>query len=816
MSKQTLVIISPFRTRSGYGQHSRLILDAIFNTPEITDNYDIKLISTKWGSTPLTGIDLDNPMHQLWLQHEVIQLAEQPDVSIQISIPSEFQRIGKKSFGITAGSEVTIAPLKFVEGCNIVDLVIVPSQFTKDVLLGTKYDKKDPNGRIEHTLQVDKPFEVLFEGLDLEIFNKNNYVKDSPIVQQLNEIKEPFAYLCCGMWTQGELGQDRKDVGSVVKVFYDSFKNKKNRPALVLKVNGAGFSFPERDQIIEKINDIQEIVRSEGFEGKLPNVYLINGDLSDSEMNTLYNHPKIKALVNFAKAEGFCTKPETKIVTKTGLKHIIDINEGEYVLTHTGRYKPVLKTIQHEYDGEMINIKVTGASDVVSLTPNHEVFVYNRKLNSFGWKPAGHLKITDYLCFPKLTETKYIKYIKINEYLKPTSNIFEAQGQLYYKHSNKMGKMINNELILSSHLGKIIGYYLSEGTVSNGQIIYSIHKKEIDTIGKELIDAFSSVFGIDYVNIVPHKTKNSARVIFSNQIVCELLVGMCGHLARKKRLPEIIYSAPDEFKESLLTSMLVGDGSIKTDGVRIQLVNELLISDFKLLTMLMGMPSSYNMRVLNNGNFAPRIGWFTTDIYNSLIKIIQKNHDFITNDHKQLTRLHYISKFISTEEYSTFKIKSINVDTFTGTVYNLSVADDETYCTEFFAVHNCLPLLEFTSTGKPIICSGYSGQMDFLNPDFTCLLPGQLTQIHRSASNEWLPKEGQWFTANYAYAGQVMIDVFENYDKHLERSRKMVKYTKDNFSLEAMRLKFLDIWNRYVTPEPKRIQLNLPQLKKIT
>ena len=70
-------------------------------------------------------------------------------------------------------------------------------------------------------------FEILFEGLNLEIFNKKNYVKDSPIVKQLDEIKEPFAYLCCGMWTQGELGQDRKDVGSVIKVFYDSFKNKK-------------------------------------------------------------------------------------------------------------------------------------------------------------------------------------------------------------------------------------------------------------------------------------------------------------------------------------------------------------------------------------------------------------------------------------------------------------------------------------------------------------------------------------------------------------------------------------------------------------
>lgn len=95
-----------------------------------------------------------------------------------------------------------------------------------------------------------------------------------------------------------------------------------------------------------------------------------------------------------------------------------------------------------------------------------------------------------------------------------------------------------------------------------------------------------------------------------------------------------------------------------------------------------------------------------------------------------------------------------------------------------------LPLLEFASTGKPIIASAYSGPLDFLHPDHSFLLPGKLTAIDGSAANEWLPREGQWFSVNYQYAGQVMKDCFEHYDKYLERSRKSSKYVKDGFSLE--------------------------------
>lgn len=428
--KPLLLIECPAGTRSGYGQHCRILIRSILSM----NKFDVKVFPTRWGNTPMTGLDPNKPEDKEILDLFVQGLDQQPDIHIQVSIPSEASPKGKRNILVTAGTEASIAPLSFLEGGNKVDLIITPSQFTKDVLTSTKYDRKE-NDRIVETIQLTKPVSVLFEGLDTNVFKKTTEISDD-VKDLLKDVKEDFNFLFTGHWLQGRLGQDRKDVGMLIKSFIDTFKNKKKRPGLILKTSGAGFSITERDQIIDKINQIQELVREEGFKGKLPSIYLINGDLSDEQMNELYNHSKVKSMVSFTKGEGFG-----------------------------------------------------------------------------------------------------------------------------------------------------------------------------------------------------------------------------------------------------------------------------------------------------------------------------------------------------------------------------------------------LPLLEFTATGKPVICSAYSGPLDFLNPEYSVLLPGKLTKIDGSAANEWLPKEGEWFTVSYQYAGQVLSDVFENYDKYLEKSRKSVKFTKDNFSIEKMSEKFLELLENqlnFVNNVQVPKQINLPQLKKIT
>ena len=100
---------------------------------------------------------------------------------------------------------------------------------------------------------------------------------------------------------RGEFGHDRKNVSLLVKLFYESFKNKKHKPALILKSSTGVAGTMSRDEILDKIKNIRKSVDSK----ILPNIYVLNGEFDDSEMNELYNHPKVKTMVSLTKGEGF-------------------------------------------------------------------------------------------------------------------------------------------------------------------------------------------------------------------------------------------------------------------------------------------------------------------------------------------------------------------------------------------------------------------------------------------------------------------------------------------------------------------------------
>ena len=140
----------------------------------------------------------------------------------------------------------------------------------------------------------------MFEGLDLEVFNKQ-----PSTTFNLDTIKEDFAFLFVGHWMQGEFGHDRKDVGGMIRTFLETFKDsaKRNQPALILKTSSATFSIIDREQVLQKI---EQIKLSMGIDpALLPNIYVVHGDLSQAELNNLYNHTKVKAMISFTHGEGF-------------------------------------------------------------------------------------------------------------------------------------------------------------------------------------------------------------------------------------------------------------------------------------------------------------------------------------------------------------------------------------------------------------------------------------------------------------------------------------------------------------------------------
>ena len=296
--KPLVVISCPADTYSGYGARSRDIVLPLIKS----GNYDVKIMPQRWGNTPWGFLQDENPDHKLikdcFLQNN--QMPKQPDVWMQITVPNEFQPVGKFNIGITAGIETTVCAPQWIEGLNRMSLNLVSSEHAKKVFQESRFEKRNQQTQqVEGVIELTAPVEVLFEGANLDIYKKLDTLS-TDVKDVLDSINEEFCYLFVGHWLQGETGQDRKDVGMLIKTFLETFKGKKPRPALILKTQSATPSVMDREEILDKIRKIQEEVG-----GDLPSVYLVHGELSDEEINELNNHPKVKAFVSFTKGEGY-------------------------------------------------------------------------------------------------------------------------------------------------------------------------------------------------------------------------------------------------------------------------------------------------------------------------------------------------------------------------------------------------------------------------------------------------------------------------------------------------------------------------------
>jgi glycosyltransferase involved in cell wall biosynthesis len=329
MNKPTIVISCPIDTYSGYGARSRDIVKSLLNT----NKYDVKVLSQRWGNTS-TGFLKDHNLTEL--ENTIIpNLTAKPDIWMQITVPNEFQAVGTYNIGITAGIETTICDPSWIIGCNRMNLILTSSTHSKDVFERTKFDQKDNNGVTTSKLKLTSKVEVLFEGVDLDTY----LVKKSNI--DLSTIEESFAFLFVGTWLQGDFGHDRKNIGYLIKSFLETFKNKKNSPALILKTGLGTSSHMNTDVLLRRIDNITKTVK-----GKTPNIYLIDGDMSDEEVNELYNHPKVKAMISLTKGEGF-GRPLLEFTTTgkpiiaSGWSGQVDFLDREFSTLIGGTLEPV-------------------------------------------------------------------------------------------------------------------------------------------------------------------------------------------------------------------------------------------------------------------------------------------------------------------------------------------------------------------------------------------------------------------------------------------------------------------------------------------
>lgn len=340
-TKPVCVVRAPCATRSGYGDASRDIIRHLIDY----DKFDVKVISVNWGDTPMNALNPDNPKDKVILDRILTgPLTKQPELFVSITVPNEFQAIGKYNIGITAGIETTVASAPWIEGCNRMNLVLAMSNHSKLVLENSKFQFKGPQGQTG-TLELKAAIDVLHNCIDTNVFGKN-CPTNKEFTKVLDTIPEQFNYLFVGHWLRGDFGEDRKNVGMMIKLFLETFKQiKDNQPALILKTSAAGFSIMDREDILGKIRQIKQSVELKDGQ-TMPNVYLLHGELTDEEMNTLYNHPKVKVHLSLTKGEGFGrplleASVSNKPVIASGWSGHLDFLDKERALLIGGELKPV-------------------------------------------------------------------------------------------------------------------------------------------------------------------------------------------------------------------------------------------------------------------------------------------------------------------------------------------------------------------------------------------------------------------------------------------------------------------------------------------
>lgn len=280
--KKKLLFIGPVLTASGYGVHARQLLSALNGSGD----FDIVVESTKWGETAiLTDTSLD------WIRELAKKRHERPEIAVQVTIPNEFKRRAPLMVGVTAGIEVDRVSPEWLLACNAeVDLVVVPSEHSRRSFI---VEYVGQNGE---KLRLDKPIFVVPEGVDTEVFRPMPV--SSAILDEAEAPQKNFVFV--GLGLDKPEGRDRKNVTRLIEWFCKAFAGNRG-VGLVLKTSIVNSSALDFEVTRKRIQDIKD---STGC-GEFPKVILVHGRVSEAEMASLYNDPRVIAAVSLTHGEGF-------------------------------------------------------------------------------------------------------------------------------------------------------------------------------------------------------------------------------------------------------------------------------------------------------------------------------------------------------------------------------------------------------------------------------------------------------------------------------------------------------------------------------
>jgi len=342
-------------------------------------------------------------------------------------------------------------------------------------------------------------------------------------------------------------------------------------------------------------------------------------------------------------------------VLKRGLVPIETILAGDNVLTHMGRWRPVVNAHKRQCRGILTSIETHRTVKPLVCTHDHQILVYTKDAESLVWKPAWSIIPGDMLVLPEIAVLAHESIAVPSVIHRPRTFMNNGIEQV-----NSRLVTLPDSIMLTNDALYSIGYYLANGWLGDHFVGLCCSHENLDCLTP--FTAWCASLGIT-TQLYEKANANAVEMYAYSIELRDLMMHLCGKGAEHKRLsPELLQLAPEQ-STHLLQGYISGDGHIKGTNCEWSSVSATLAYDMCLLAAQCGYTPGYR-EVDDNSNHI-YIGGFNTSANKT--------------DTKQ--RLDGYALY-------TVTATSSKLDKYTN-VYDLEIAEDHSFVVGLATVHNC-------------------------------------------------------------------------------------------------------------------------------
>lgn len=438
-----------------------------------------------------------------------------------------------------------------------------------------------------------------------------------------------------------------------------------------------------------------------------------------------------------------CFVKGTLVRTYEGYTPIEDVTQGMRVLTHTGRYREVTKTMVNPAT-QLVTVAPVGAP-ATRVTPQHPYYVLREQMVRSCPGSADNKKLR---CRPDATGTcprcnKAVDWtpewvsaedLRPGDYLLRPLRALDAHTP---QHNGKAPPPLSH--------ARALGYYLGDGCITwnphakapSARLYVTAHAENTVHIAQvqRVLDAISPTTSKTYP---AGASRNAVQIVLNNTAFCQWAEHHAGRGSRGKRLHEDVYSWPLEHKRALVGGYIDTDGCVDSK-VRIATVNRGLALDVQRLVQDCGVLATVTPAGTSTG-YSPgtQVYYVTWPTWHSegftphsvKLEALGPGTPSTPPRRVQAHSLFWKGYWCTPVRAVTHEALPHEVP-----VYNISVDEDESYVVEGVAVHNCTVCGNRAPTRKQY-CDHLKFEMTRLRPDG--LKVGALNPSPRFFDSSWV------------------------------------------------------------------------------